>query len=282
MSGRLVGEVHAWLRSPAARVLDLNVSQRMVLSTIAERANERTREMWSHTGDGCTQFEYLMDVTGLRKSALAAALNGLAERNLEVRIEIGMTKSGSPVFAHRSRAMKFRLPVFPASIELPEPPADLPPHPVDNPVDNPVGNAPPRPESLRSPGPFGTGSLRGTGPIRPKASGQPDPIGEKASGEPDPNPSKENPSTTSPSPPMDPTHPAEEEDTRPAAATPPATTIHRMGWNPDYREAAKFLFALANEGQEFMDAAAKQLGADAPVVDRVILAASLAKEGVPA
>jgi hypothetical protein len=281
MSGRLVGEVHAWLRTPAARGLDLNVSQRMVLTTIAERANERTREMWSHTGDGCTQFEYLMEVTGLRKSALAAALNGLAEKELDVRIEIGVTKSGCPVFAHRSRAMRFKLPDLPVSISLPGPPDDTPPNPVDNMGDNPVDNGPPDPESLQSPGPITRGSLQGTGPIRPKASGQPDPNGLKPPGNRTPVP-RENPSTTNPSPPMDPTHPAEEEDTHPATATPPANTSHHMGWEPTYREAVEFLFTLTNEGQEFMDAAAQQLGPGAPIADRVILAARLAKEGIPA
>ncbi|MGI5223571.1 hypothetical protein [Actinoallomurus sp. CA-142502] len=274
MSGRLVGEVHAWLRTPAAE--GLNVSQRMVLSAIAERANDRNREMWSHTLDGCTQFEYLMEVTGLKKSALSAALNGLAERELETRIVVGYTKASAPVFAHRGRAMKFILPVLPASVALPRPSDDDPSGPVDNPGDGAVENAPAEDESLRGTGTFDDGSLRGTGPIGPKASGQPDPMREKASGEPDPNPSKENPSKEHPSPPMDPTDPPEEEDATPAAAPPTTRTSDPNSWDPTYPEASEYLSALPNDGQEYMDAAGKELGTNTPVTLRVVHAARAA------
>jgi hypothetical protein len=289
MSGRLVGEVHAWLRTPAARAKGLNPSQRMVLSTIAERANERKREMWSHTGDGCTQFEYLMEVTGLKKSALASALNGLAEKGLEVRIEVGQTRAGDPVFAYRGQATRFRLPVLPASVSLPRSTDEYPPGPVDNSVDEPVDESPAGPsseeESLRDAGPFEEGSLRDTGPNQPKASGEPDPIGEKASGIPDPSPSTTDPSTTNPSPSVDPSSLAEVEDADPATATPPARPSHHMGWDPDYRDASTYLLTLANEGQEFMDAAAEQLGPTTPIAERVIHAAQAAhqaQEGIPA
>lgn len=289
MSGRLVGEVHAWLRSPAARAKGLNPTQRMVLSTIAERANERNREMWSHGGDGCTQFEYLKEVVGVGKSSLAEALNGLAKKGLEVRINLNGEEDGRPVFAYRGQATRFRLPVFPASVSL-APPADIdPPPPVDNSVDESVDEEPAgsssEAESLRSPGPNETGSLRGTGPNQAKASGQPDPIGPKASGLPDPSPSKDNPSKEHPSPSVDPSSVVTVEDTAPAAATPPARTSHHMGWDPGYIEARDYLFALANEGAEFMDTATQDLGPNAPVAERVIHAAQAAhqaQEGIPA
>jgi hypothetical protein len=52
-----------------------------------------------------------------------------------------------------------------------------------------------------------------------------------------------------------------------------------MGWEPDYIEAREYLFTLANEGQEFMDAALLRLGERADVADRVIFAAQLARKG---
>lgn len=46
MSGRLVGEVVDWLQTPPAD--DLTMAEAAVLLVIAERAHDKTREMWRH------------------------------------------------------------------------------------------------------------------------------------------------------------------------------------------------------------------------------------------
>jgi hypothetical protein len=68
------------------------------------------------------------------------------------------------------------------------------------------------------------------------------------------------------------------EDAAPAAATPPATTSHHMGWDPDYREASAYLQTLPDFGGGFMDAAAQELGLNVPIAERVIRAAHIANE----
>lgn len=287
MSGRLVGEVVGWLRTPAARAL--TVSERTVLLVIAERSNDETREMWGFKIDGVTQFEFLCEVVGVAPSGLTEILKKLASREingrkgvLEVRIELGRTRAEKPVFAYRGRAMKFRLPELPASVALPEslgPDRPIPPaEPVDNTVDEPVDDA-----SRESPDtPERVGEDR---PNEPKGSAGAEAYPGKGRSQPTPNPYKQAPYKDHPYSPDSSPYVADEEDTPPATATPPATTSHHMGWDPTYTEARDFLFGLANEGQEFMDAAEQKLGADAPIALRVIHAAQAAhraQEGIPA
>lgn len=287
MSGRLVGEVVGWLRTPAARAL--TVSERTVLLVIAERAHETTREMWGYKLDGVTQFEFLCEVLGIAPSGLTEILKKLASREidgrkgaLEVRVELGKTKAGKPVFAYRGRAMKFRLPELPASVALPEslgPDRPIPPaEPVDNAVDEPVDNTPR--ESPEPPERVGENR-----PNEPKGSAGAEAYPGKGRSQPTPNPYRQAPYKDHPYSPRSSPYVAEEEDTTPAAATPPATTTHHMGWDPTYTEARDYLFTLTNEGQEFMDAAEQELGPDAPVAMRIIRAAQAAyraQEGIPA
>lgn len=275
MSGRLVGEVHAWLRTPRARALGLNVTQRMILSAIAERASEISREMWSHRSDGCTQFEYLMEVVGVGKSALADALNGLAEKKLEVRIEIGKTRAGKPIFAHRGKAMRFMLPILPASVGLPIPVAPEPDEPVDNPgtgpVDSPPGEAPTETESLRS-----------AGPITPKASGEPDPMAPKASGLPDPSPYKDTPSKDLSLTPEALSSHLNLEGTRPAAAAEHARTIEVFtGFDTEYQNAVVALTRFPDFGEKYIARARTELGDTASRQQLYIRAAHIASEGIP-
>lgn len=282
MSGRLVGEVHAWLRTPRAQALGLNVSQRMVLSTIAERAHERTREMWSHATDGCSQFEYLMEVTGLKRSALAEALNGLAEKQLEVRIKVGETAKGKPIFAHRGKATRFRLPTLPAAVALPTPGGGDPREPVDNPGDNPPEEPAPEDESLRPAGTIRTGSLRHTGTKEAKASGTPEPNGPKASGTPDPSPYKDTPYKDLSLTPVDPSSHLNLEAPQPAAATPTRTTSTHMGFDAEYQTAVVTLTRFPDFGDQFITQARAELGDTADRQQTTIRAAQIAQEGIPA
>lgn len=268
MSGRLVGEVADWLCSPAAAGLTL--AERTVLLVIAERAHETTRDMWRHKVDDLSSFERICAATGLGAEALTKVLRKLAARGLEVRVQVGVTRSGAPVFAFRGRSMKFRLPVLPASAALPERVDDDPPFPVDKPVDCHDSGGPEAEERADQ---HPLISEKGRTSIHPFA--------EKGGRTSTPNPSKDNPSKDNPSSPMDPSSPPDVEDTPPASEANDNPTSH-MGWDPDYREASAYLLTLAHEGQSFMDAAADQLGAAAPVTDRVIHAARLAHEGIPA
>lgn len=266
MSGRLVGEVAEWLCTPASD--GLTVAERAVLLTIAERSNEKNREMWRHRGDTLTLFERICKVTGMDRSGLTKALRRLAAHGVEVRVQIGTTKAGAPVFAHRGTAMRFHLPELPASVQLPERvDEEAPISPVDNPPEDP-SSSPHRAEkgwTRRHPN-AGKGASQGTQ------------TGRKGGREGTPNTSKDNPSTTDPSSCGSSTYVADVEDTPPAAATPSGENNHRhMGWEPDYIEAREYLLTLADEGQEFMNAAAIRLGPRADVADRVIHAAKLAK-----
>lgn len=273
MSGRLVGEVAGWLRSPAAAGMTL--AERAVLLLIAERANERNREMWSHRGDGCSQFEYLCETTGLKPSGLTEALKRLAARELETRIQIGSTKSGAPVFAHRGKAIRFRLPELPASVELPEWVGEDRPITPDSPVDNPGDDAVSNPPEGTPEDPQCLGSHR---PIEPKGSVGAEAFGRKGSVRTDPSPSKEDPSKEDPSTPKVLSSLPDVEDNGPPVATPSGDRSIAMGWEPTYREASALLQTLPDLGGAFMAAAEKALSPGTSLADRVIYAGRLAKE----
>lgn len=278
MSGRLVGEVADWLCTPAAT--GMTPGERAVLLTIAERVNEKDpeRRMLRHRTDEVTLFERLCLVTGIDRAGMTEVLKKLAKRDLEVRIEVRKTAAGKPIFAYRGHSMEFRLPVLPASLALPESIGPDRPNPVDNPVDEPVDSEPEEP-------PSDSESIGPDRPKDPKGSADTDAFAGKGRSQPIPKSFNGGPSNYSPSTPMDPSSVVTVEDAPPTAATPPATTSHHMGWEPDYREARDFLFGLAREGQEFMDAATEHLGPNAPIADRVIHAAQAAhhaREGIPA
>jgi hypothetical protein len=266
MSGRLVGEVADWLCTPAAD--GLTSADAAVLLAIAERANEKDREMWRHRGDDGKLIDRICAVARLSPGGASNVFKKLARRGLEVRIPLGHGKDGRPIFAYEGKAMRFRLPELPASVALPE-------RAVTQPPSNPVDNSPETPAK----------PARGQSHNRPLS---PEPSCTTALSAPEggcttaPSTSKELPSNKLPSTPVDPSSVVTVEDAGPDAATPPADPSHHMGWNPDYREARDYLFALTNEGQEFMAAAAEHLGANAPIADRVIYAARLASEGIPA
>lgn len=264
MSARLVGEVANWLSSPAAD--GLTTADAAVLLAIAERANEKDREMWRHRGDKGKLIDRICAIARLTPSGASNAFKRLAKRGLEVRIPLSHGKDGRPIFAYDGMAMRFRLPELPASVTLPKSPV---PQPPSTPVDNSVEDGPRAPRGRSHNRPLGPEGGSTTGLLAPEG-------GSTTA----PNTSKELTSTDDPSTPKDPSSVVTVEDGPPAAATPPARTSHHMGWDPDYKQARDYLFTLANEGQEFMDAAAKELGPNAAVAERVIRAAHLAAEGI--
>ena len=270
MSGRLVGEVAEWLRSPAAEGMTL--AERTVLLIVAERSNEKTREMWRYKTDEATSFEYICQVAGIDRSGLTKALRKLAVRGFEVRVPLDFDRNGRPIFAFKGAAMKFALPPLPPSVELPERVDEDPPSP---PVDNSPG------EPSETPTEATEGWMRGH-PNDSKGAPEGTLKGSKGGREGTPNPYKEDPYKDHPYTRGSSSDAAELEDSPSPAATPPAKTSHHMGWNPDYISARDYLQTLADLGDEFMNKAREDLGPDAPVADRVIYAAQIAHEGIPA
>jgi hypothetical protein len=257
MSGRLVGEVVEWLRTPAAG--GLTMAERIVLLVIAERSNDETREMWRFKADDVTLAERIQSAAGIDATGLRHALQRLKKRGLEVRVPIRHGKDGRAVYAFKGYAMQFHLPKLPASVELPQRRPDQAPSSGSEPVDNPGSDASDR-------GPDEAASKPKGGLRKAQRGPEEAPLNRMY-------PYEELPYKNSgPCP-----YVAEVEDTQPAAVTPPAGT-RRMDWDPDFLEASGYLFALAREGQGFMEAAAAKLGPDAPVAERVIYAAQLAKE----
>lgn len=265
MSGRLVGEVAEWLRTPAAN--GLTVAERMVLVTIAERANEKNREMWRHRGDDVTLFERICEVTGMDRGGLTKALRRLAAHDVEVRVQIGKTKSGAPVFAYRGVAMRFALPDLPASVALPERvDEEAPITPVDNSSNDPPG-APRGAEKGWTPG----------HPLAKKGGRGGTQTGGKGGREGTPNTSKDNPSTTDPSSCGSPSSGVAVEAGPPAAATPSGEPKIHMGYDPIYKEARAVLGRLPDLGGTYMAAARDALGQQTPLAELVIYAGQLAK-----
>src|SRR5262245_19370969 len=103
-------------------------SDRLVLFIIAERSNKTTRRMLWHRGDRwydgtkITLTATLQMRTGLGERGLGDALQRLAKRGVEVRVQIDTDSVGRPVFARRGHAVDYWLPPLPASVELPPAP----------------------------------------------------------------------------------------------------------------------------------------------------------------
>jgi hypothetical protein len=266
MSGRLVGEVVEWLRTPAAA--DLTAAERVVLLVIAERSSEATRGMWRHKVDDVSLSERIREATGVSRQNLTKVFNRLAERGLEVRVQVGARDSGKPVFAHKGHATDFRLPDLPASVQLPQ--SDAQARRIE-PVDNSPAEAP---ETLPEP------PQRDAQTRRYSAKGTPRGVAKRPKGTPRgvALPSKDLPSTTYPSTPVVPAVLAEVEDTRPAAATPSGEPKIHMGYDPTYKEARAVLGRLPDLGGTYMAAARDALGQETPLAELVIYAGQLAKE----
>jgi hypothetical protein len=266
MSGRLVGEVAEWLCTPAAA--GLTAAERVVLLVIAERANEKTREMWRHRADTVTLAERLRLATGMGEASLSKVFKKLADRGLEVRVPLGVTENGRTVFSCRGRATRFHLPLLPASVELPECFAS---RQTNTPVDNQPQDASEEPgepsdcfAQEQSNEPNGLPGGKATAPNGlPTGNPYPSTTG----------PSNEDSSCSSPKWVVE-----EEGDTAPAET--PEETTHHMGWDPSYHEASGLLQTLPDLGGEYMTAAEHDLPAGTPLADRVIYAARLAKEAM--
>lgn len=261
MSGRLVGEVVDWLQTPPAD--DLTMAEAAVLLVIAERAHDKTREMWRHRIDDHSLFERIRRVTRQSDAGLSKTLQRLARRGLECRVPIATGSDGRPVYAAKGKSMRFRLPELPAAVTLPEPVDNAAP-PVENPPDEPVENPP------------GDTRRADTGPgFEPKGGHTSGLWGPKGGHTSAPNPSKDNPSTTDPS-------------TNPPSPQPDVEGGHdgpagRTEITFDYRSACAYLLTVPGDVQAAATAAAAaELGDRAPPQDLRVRAAQIAAKGLTA
>lgn len=117
MAESLVGEVCAWLDTPAAK--GMTTAERLVLVVVAERSNKLTRQMWAYKGDGKTLTDVIAGRVGVEPDSLTKVFRRLAARGLEVRVPIAENSKGEPVFAVRGHASDYVLPELPASVALP-------------------------------------------------------------------------------------------------------------------------------------------------------------------
>jgi hypothetical protein len=124
VAGQLFGDVIEWLRTPAAK--DLSPKARIVLLAVADRVMDpRTRMMRRFKGDDCTLHERLCQVAEASPQALKKICQELADRGLEVRVQVVIDgrprydSSGRPLYACRGHAMQFRLPELAAMVALP-------------------------------------------------------------------------------------------------------------------------------------------------------------------
>lgn len=265
-----MGEVVDWLRTPAAA--DLTPNERFVLMLVAERAHEKTRDMWRHKADEETLAERMASCIGINPKALGEILGRLASRGLEVRVPIGVDKKGRTIFAMRGKATAFRLPELPASVSLPTdkwsrsdgtiPEAEA--------VDNQPPEAPEEPlgagEWSRSDGTITENGPVLTGPLAPN--------GPVLTG---PYPYKELPSKEDPSSPVVPSSLAELEDTKPSAPTFDEQKFDQG----EYRMACERLLHLPDFGEHLI----AQIATEHPKARRevcVIHAARRAVKGIPA
>lgn len=99
MSYKLVSEVLD--QAPS----DLGTAERLLLLVIAHHADEQTRRCWPGV-------DLLEEETGLKPDSLRRVFGKLAQRGLEVRVPMGKSSDGRPIYAFPHRQTVCELPVF--------------------------------------------------------------------------------------------------------------------------------------------------------------------------
>lgn len=277
MSGRLVGEVVEWLRTPAAA--GLSQAERAVLFVVAERAHEHSRLMLRHRTDTESLFERIRGALGISEGSLGNVFGRLAKRGVEVRVPTGTDKRGRPTFANNGHNTRFRLPDFPASVALPPTQSSIDEwtFPVENHPTESVDNSAGEPAKAHQPMDLHDGS-----PINEWTF-----EGERSIDGWTVSPSKEDPSKNSPSTPGVPAVRRAVED-RPAVHREPSAKDQVFRQPPillpvpgpppgAYAAARDALSRLPDLGHAAMDAARAELPAGTPLADLVIHAAALAR-----
>lgn len=127
---------------------ELTQAELVVLVVLAEQAREATRECWPG-------MELICHRSRLQEDSVRKVFQRLAARGLEVRVPVGKSKSGQPIYAHHGTRTLYRIPRFApptqnsqpvddAEAGTPVPPSTaeagtvIPPSPVEASADGPV------------------------------------------------------------------------------------------------------------------------------------------------
>lgn len=93
---------------------DLTVAERLVLIAFAERARDDTRVVLSRDVESARAT--VRRRTGLSESGLRKVLGRLASRGLDLRVPLGTSKNGRPIYSHEGRSVDYRIPVLSADL----------------------------------------------------------------------------------------------------------------------------------------------------------------------
>lgn len=92
--------------------LDLTQAELVVLVVLAEQAREDTRECWPG-------MDLICHRSRLKEDSVRRVFQRLAARGLEVRVPVGKSKGGQPVYAHHGARTLYRIPRFAPSPRSP-------------------------------------------------------------------------------------------------------------------------------------------------------------------
>jgi hypothetical protein len=93
---------------------ELTQAELVVLVVLAEQAREDTRECWPG-------MELICHRSRLQEDSVRRVFQRLAARGLEVRVPVGKSKSGQPIYAHHGARTLYRIPCFALSTETGQP-----------------------------------------------------------------------------------------------------------------------------------------------------------------
>ncbi|MBS2963816.1 helix-turn-helix domain-containing protein [Actinocrinis puniceicyclus] len=84
---------------------ELTQAELVVLVVLAEQAREATRECWPG-------MELICHRSRLQEDSVRKVFQRLAARGLEVRVPVGKSRSGQPIYAHHGARTLYRIPRF--------------------------------------------------------------------------------------------------------------------------------------------------------------------------
>lgn len=93
---------------------DLTQAELVLLVVLAEQAREETRECWPGV-------ELICHRSRLQEDSVRRVFQRLAARGLEVRVPVGKSKSGQPIYAHHGARTLYRIPCFAQPTETRQP-----------------------------------------------------------------------------------------------------------------------------------------------------------------
>lgn len=93
---------------------EMTQAELVVLVVLAEQAREDTRECWPG-------MELICHRSRLQEDSVRKVFQRLAARGHEVRVAVGKSKSGQPIYAHHGARTLYRIPRFAPSTQNSQP-----------------------------------------------------------------------------------------------------------------------------------------------------------------